>query len=64
MFTKASFKNGLKQGEALSPVLFNLALECAIRRVLVNKNALKLNGTRQLWFMLMTLIYWAEAYIV
>ena len=29
-------------------MLFNLALEYAIRRVQVNKNALKLNGTHQL----------------
>jgi hypothetical protein len=26
-------KNGLKQGDALSPLLFNFALEYAIRRV-------------------------------
>ena len=36
-------KNGLKQGDALSPLLFNFALEYAIRRVQV-----KLNGTHQL----------------
>jgi len=28
-----SFRNGLKQGDALSPLLFNCALEYAIRRV-------------------------------
>jgi len=33
--------NGLKQGDALRPVLFNFALEYAIRR------GLKLNGTHQ-----------------
>jgi len=29
-------RNGLKQGDALSPLLFNLALAYAIRRVQVN----------------------------
>jgi len=36
-------RNGLKQGDGLSPFLSNFALECAIRRVQVNQNGLKLN---------------------
>jgi len=41
-------RNGLKQEDALSPLFFNSALQCAIRRVQVNQDGLKLNGTHQL----------------
>jgi len=41
-------RNGLKQGDALSPMLFNFALKYAIRRVQANQDGLKLNGKHKL----------------
>jgi len=41
-------RNGLKQGDALTPLLFSFTVQCTIRRVQVNQDGLKLNGTHQL----------------
>jgi hypothetical protein len=41
-------KNSLKQGDALSPFLFNFALQHAIRKIQIKEDDLKLNGTHQL----------------
>jgi hypothetical protein len=43
-----AIRNGLKQGDAASPLLLNFTLEYPIRRVQVNQDGLKLTGTRQL----------------
>jgi len=44
-------RNGLKQREALSPLLFNVAFEYAVS-VQVNQDGLKLNSTHRLCFIL------------
>jgi hypothetical protein len=40
-------KNGLLQGDALSPLLFSFAVVYVIRGVQVNQDRLKLNGIHQ-----------------
>jgi len=41
-------RNGLKEGDSPTPLLFNFPLEYAIRGVQVNQDILKLNCTNQL----------------
>jgi len=59
-----AIRNSVNQGDALSPLLFNFVLECAIKRVQANQEALNKIVHVSFWFMLMMLIYWVEAYIL
>jgi hypothetical protein len=45
---KFPIQNGLKQGDALSPLLFSFALDYAIRKVLEDAVGLESSGTHQL----------------
>jgi len=62
--TISPIRDDLKQGDDLSPLFFNIAVEHTIRTVQVSQDCLKLNCTHSFWFMPTMLIYWEEAYVL
>jgi hypothetical protein len=57
LFDNFPIQNGLNQGDALKPLLFNFALVYTIKRVEENQEELKSNGTHQL------LVYADDVYL-
>ena len=47
LYSSFPIENGLKQGDTLSPLLFNLALEYDIRKIQETNLGLDMNGTHQ-----------------
>jgi len=54
----------LKQEDVVMPLLFNFALECAIRRVYADQEGLKVIGTHKLLFYDDDLNVWVQAFVL
>jgi hypothetical protein len=54
--------NGLKEGDALLSLLFNFALEYAIRESKTNHKLLKFNGTHQVIIYADDVNLWGQPY--
>jgi hypothetical protein len=57
-------QNGLKQGDALSPLLVNFVFKQAFKKVQANQEAMKLNVTHQLVVCANYVISWAKTHTI
>jgi len=57
-------QNGLKQGDAWSPLLFNVVFEQAIKKFQANQEVVKLNVTHQLVVCAEYVTSWANTHTV
>jgi len=53
--------NGLKEGDALLPLLFNFVLKYAIKKVKANHKLLKFNGTHQVVIYAANVNLWGQS---
>ena len=60
--SKFKVNKGLRQGDAIAPLLFHIVLETAIRRPEVNAQEPLLTNVVKLWHMLMLWFLWEEEY--
>ena len=64
MSDRFPIRNDLKQGDAITLMHFNFALEYTIGKFQVNQDGFKLNGTHQFWLTPLMLINRDEADVI
>jgi hypothetical protein len=59
-----SIQNGLRQGDALSPLFFNFVLEYSVMNVQANQDGLEVKQHISFWIMLMIITYLVKTLIL